>query len=410
MEKIDLMLKFLFKTILFLLFTNLSFGQDTIRVMYYNILKFPTDYPEKVDTLRKIIQYVQPDLFLVQELQTNAAANLILSNSLNVFGTTHYEKAVFYNGPDTDNMLFYNSDKFTLYSQHQITTPLRDISEYIVYYNDPNLSASSDTIFLNLYSCHLKAGDTSQDERNVEAITFKNYLDTRTNLENVIFGGDFNVYTSDEPAFITLTTYGKTLYDPIDRLGNWHNNIAFVDIHTQSTRTTSLSDGGATGGMDDRFDIILTSFDALNLKKGIGYIPNTYKAVGQDGLRFNGTMLSPSNTVVPDSVSRALYYMSDHLPIIMDFEVDYTFNSVKNNDVSKIEMYYSSINNTVKLNKEIQNFYCSLFDLSGKNVFQKHFQNTDEIVLPNNLHNGLYIFYLVDENKVSTLKLVINLR
>ncbi|MCH6573843.1 MAG: hypothetical protein IH795_01365, partial [Bacteroidetes bacterium] len=39
---------------------------------------------------------------------------------------------------------------------------------------------------------------------------------------------------------------------------NWHNNFSFVEIHTQSPRTRQFG-GGANGGMDDRFDMILTS-------------------------------------------------------------------------------------------------------------------------------------------------------
>ena len=51
---------------------------------------------------------------------------------------------------------------------------------------------------------------------------------------------------------------GGRLFDPIDRIGNWHNNSSFSDVHTQSPRTAQFG-GGASGGMDDRFDFILFS-------------------------------------------------------------------------------------------------------------------------------------------------------
>ena len=103
--------------ILFLVLTCSLSAQDQVKVMYYNFLNYPSSSPERSDTLRKNVQYVKPDLFLVNELQSNTGANLILANSLNQWGTTYYQKAAFVNGPDTDNMLFYNSEKFGLISQ-----------------------------------------------------------------------------------------------------------------------------------------------------------------------------------------------------------------------------------------------------------------------------------------------------
>ena len=46
-------------------------------------------------------------------------------------------------------------------------------------------------------------------------------------------------------------------------IGDWHANVGETDceyasIHTQSTRVSSFG-GGATAGMDDRFDWILVS-------------------------------------------------------------------------------------------------------------------------------------------------------
>ena len=45
------------------------------------------------------------------------------------------------------------------------------------------------------------------------------------------------------------------LFDPINRIGHWHNNSSFADVHTQSPRTSSFG-GGANGGMDDRLSLI----------------------------------------------------------------------------------------------------------------------------------------------------------
>ena len=43
-------------------------GQDTIKVTYYNLLDFPERQEDRVDTLKKILDYIQPDVFVVNEL------------------------------------------------------------------------------------------------------------------------------------------------------------------------------------------------------------------------------------------------------------------------------------------------------------------------------------------------------
>ena len=137
--------------VLALNFELLSFNssaQDTITVLSYNILNYPLSNPTKADTLKPIIQYVQPDIFMITELNSSAGATTILNNALNIDGVTHFQKATYYNGPDTDNMLYYNSDKLTLYSQHEIPTVLRDISEYVLYYSASPLTSTSDNIFI----------------------------------------------------------------------------------------------------------------------------------------------------------------------------------------------------------------------------------------------------------------------
>jgi hypothetical protein len=106
--------------------------------------------------------------------------------------------------------------------------------------------------------------------------------------------------------------------DPIGREGNWHDNLAFADIHTQSTQIVSVN-GGATGGMDDRFDMILVG-PALVDGEGVDVLPATYKAFAQDGQHFDG----PINVAPFDSVdaatAQALHDGSDHLPVLVDVQ------------------------------------------------------------------------------------------
>ena len=101
------------------------------------------------------------------------------------------------------------------------------------------------------------------------------------------------------------------LMDPISTPGNWHNSSSYSLVHTQSTRSSNESDGGASGGMDDRFDQLLIS-------SGFDYIEDSYTSFGNDGNHFNSSINSGNNSAVSNSMANALYNASDHLPVYMD--------------------------------------------------------------------------------------------
>jgi PKD repeat protein len=304
-------------------FLSLKAQYDTLRMMYYNTLDFPASGdPGRDIHFRTIQQYVKADVILVNELTNETGADLILNNALNVYGTTVYQRAAFTNGPTTNNMLFYNSEKLGLYSQWYIITPLRYINEYVLYYKPDFQPQGGDTTFLYFYVAHLKANPEDSLQRLAEVNAFRQRLDNMPNAENIFFGGDLNLYTSAEPAYQALINSGYyVLNDPLPA-GNWHANYTFRHIHTQSTRTASFG-GGATGGLDDRFDFILFSDDVLSGENGVNYIPNSCIAFGNDGNHFNSALIDlPVNPNIPDSVTNALYYMSDHLPVICDIRVE----------------------------------------------------------------------------------------
>jgi len=393
---------------LLLLSGGVSFAQEQVKIMYYNLLNFPSFFPERVDTLKKIVQYVKPDLFLVNEIESNSAANSILNNSLNQNGINYYQKAAFINGPDTDNMLFYNTQKFGLVSQQQIPTVLRDISEYVLYYKDPNISALSDTIYFYMYSLHLKASTNESAQRNIEITTLTNFLNSKSNLENVFVGGDFNFYTSSEPAYGTLLSSANVnMKDPLFALGDWNNNSAFAYLHTQSTRTTDLGDG-SWGGMDDRFDIIFVSDDVLSGVNGIDYINNTYRGLGQDGLRFNQSINNPTNTLVPDSIANALLYMSDHIPVIMEVDVNYLTNSIQEgDDLTTTTLTYNKTKNVFILNEELTDFIFVLYSVNGQKIMELNLTNTQQIAIAKSLTPGVYVWSIENNGRLTKGKIVV---
>jgi len=56
---------------------------------------------------------------------------------------------------------------------------------------------------------------------------------------------------------------------------------------------------------------VITGGDSLR------YLENSYEAVGNDGNHFNSNLLQGANSMYPDSIVNALYYMSDHLPVLL---------------------------------------------------------------------------------------------
>lgn len=393
---------------LFFLFSVVVNAQDTLTVMTYNVLNYPSSSPTKADTLKPIIKYIQPDIFMINELESSVGATTILTSALNVDGVTKYNRCTFYAGPNTNNMLYYNSEKLVFYSQQEIPTALRNISEYVLYYKAPNMTSSSDTVFVFCYSAHLKAssGTVNEQKRNQEATVFKNYLDGRANLENVFLGGDFNLYTSAEPAYNTILNGGSVkLFDPISSPGSWNNNSSFASIHTQSTRSGSLGDGGSFGGMDDRFDFIFFNSHLQTGAQGLTYIPNSYSAVGNDGNHFNQSINAGTNNSAPNNVIDALYYMSDHLPVVLkaSIPVNVGVNEVKKD--KKWKGYYSKGKFVFKSNQTENNLKVVVHDVLGKVIATKVIKNTQEFDLRlNSLQKGVYLIRVFSEKNQKVFK------
>lgn len=326
---------------LLLLINQLLFAQsDNLKVMYYNLLDYPYSDPGREVYLRTVNQYLQADVIAVTELKSSTGATTLLNQALNVYGTTHYQKAVYYTGTYSENLLYYNSEKLALYSQDVIYTSLRDINEYVLYYKSIDLATTNDTIFFYFYIAHLKASQGFEQDRLAEVNQFLAHLNAIPNAENVFFGGDFNLYTSSEPAYQALIDNITYVFNDPLPAGNWHASGTYSLIHTQSTRTADFG-GGSTGGMDDRFDFILFTGDVQAGNHAVQYVANSCKAFGNDGQHLNDALIDPPvNPNVPDSVIQALYYMSDHLPVICDLTIAATVDTTQSNLVIT-EIYYN---------------------------------------------------------------------
>jgi len=295
-------------------FSSTTYSQNQIRIMTYNLLNYPnTDTNIRNPHFRTVLSNTDPDILVVNEINTQTGVNDFLKNVLN-YSSVSYSAGTYINGPDSDNAIFYKTAKVNFISNVRIATLLRDINEFKItdkIYNDT----------LRIYAVHLRAGDTSVVRRGAEIDSLRKRTNALPAGTDFIVLGDFNIYSANEPAYIKLLfndpVNDGNFYDNLNLTGTW-NNFAYRFYHTQSTRTRSFGDG-ATGGLDDRFDMILYS-GAVKSPGGIKFIPGSYVNYGNDGNHFNDSINKTPNSAVGQTIANALHYASDHLPVYAAFE------------------------------------------------------------------------------------------
>ena len=184
----------------------------------------------------------------------------------------------------------------------------------------PDGGTSLDDFYL--YSTHLKAGSGGDNpqRRDDEAAAIRADIETLGSGIDVVVMGDFNIGGASEDAYRNFLAAGTgQLFDPIDRPGEWKNNSAFSDIHTQNPEVNG------PGGMDDRFDFQLVSDTVLNDAAGIQYITNSYRAFGNDDTHVFNSDITTDNgragRIYGQTVRDALAAASDHLPVVVDYEL-----------------------------------------------------------------------------------------
>lgn len=177
-----------------------------------------------------------------------------------------------------------------------------------------------------VYSCHLKAGNTASDEseRAAGATAIRNNAASLPAGSNVLYVGDFNVYHNTEQAYLILTAAGTARGNDPYGTGSWAVPPSSNAVkHTQSPCATGCS--LVSGGMDDRFDLQLSS-DSLVNGEGLSRL-NTYRAFGNDGNHYNLDINAGTNTYYPSDIPRsnalaaALRTASDHIPVISEYQI-----------------------------------------------------------------------------------------
>ena len=358
--------------------------------MTYNILNYE-DENNREDDYALIIDFTQPDLIVAQEIIGQTGYSHFQSDVLDVVNPNGWSSAPFTNQTaQQDIALYYKHDMFTFVSTSVVYTAqssgTRDVIQWIMLHNLSGLE-------FNIYGVHLKAssGSSNANQRLQETTILRNHLNELA-ANFFIVAGDFNIYSnnsSSEPAFDMLTGASDNnngrLFDPIDRIGHWHNNSSYSDVHTQSPRTSSFG-GGANGGMDDRFDWLFVSQSILDETSSMYYVDETYCAFGNDGNHFNDAINDGTNNSVSVQMADALHDASDHLPVYMDVWFDDLTYADQGIVITEVMANPASVSDSYGEWFEILNTTDSTIDMHGWSIkdldSDEHQLLSDETTIP----------------------------
>jgi autotransporter-associated beta strand protein len=278
------------------------------------------------------------DIMLIQEGASVSTTGQAYAATLNtIAGGTAYRHSIV-DGLTTGGgrpMAIYNSSVVELISEQGIgsvgtTAQPRQTMRY--QFRPVGYDATAD---FYVYNSHLKSSNdsTSINRRDIEMSVVRADADALGEGANVIYVGDWNLYTASEPAFQTVRSAGNgQAFDPVGQIGSWSGNAAFKAYHTQSPATTAAYGGQVTGGLNDRFDFQMVSGEWLD-GRGLELIPGSYWAFGNtnthtmSGAITTGSAASlqallPGYTVEQSgTLLTTMSRVTDHLPVVADYRL-----------------------------------------------------------------------------------------
>ena len=378
--------------IISLLLLVATLDASTTRFLTYNILNYSDDSSREENYI-SILELIEPNLIVAQEIISQTGYDNFKNHVLEVLEPSSWLGAPFINQTaQQDIALYFKHEDFTYINTNAINTAqssgTRDVIEWTMMHNQSGIE-------FNIYGVHLKAssGTSNAAQRLEEVTVLRNHLNNLNPNSKFIVAGDFNIYSNNstsEPAFDMLTSEGENsqgqLFDPINRIGNWHNNSSFADVHTQSPRTTQFG-GGANGGMDDRFDWLFISESMLSTESDVHYMEDTYEVLGNDGNHFNDAINNGNNSAVSNEIANALHSASDHLPVYMDVWFDDLVYGDSSIVISEIMINPSAVSDSYGEWFEVVNMTDMTIDLQGWTI--KDGDENGHII--NNIGNTLLI-------------------
>jgi len=278
-----------------------------------------------------------PDIIICEEFTSQNAVDFFLA-VLNSTGPADWAAAPFINGPDSDTAFFYRTSRVELLPPYvtvvAVGGPSPNHPRNIQRYDIRPVGYSGPGATIAMYGSHMKAQESGTDDDARRLLEAQRIVADALSLPagwHFLLGGDLNVQSSFEQAYVTLAGPAGPFGDPIRSPGAWNNNINFRFIHTQ--------DPSGSGGMDDRHDQILLSHSLLD-GDGFDYIgslttpystttwddPNhSYRAWGNDGTSFNSPLTVAGNQMVGPVIAQALKNVATpaggHLPVFLDLRL-----------------------------------------------------------------------------------------
>lgn len=376
---------------LILSFVTLGFGDCAVgqmRLGSYNVARLWGDLAALEDVIAAMADddkpgfAVAPALLAFQEVRSANREELESIVASAIPGATYssatYTSSSSEDGSGGGQLLLYRSDLFT-----EITNGHEDVFTGAGRNADRwqlrLIGSTDDAGVIWIYSCHLKAsqGSKNEEQRLDGAIAIRNDAATLPTDANIIFVGDFNVYSHNEDAYLKMIEAGVNRgVDPLGT-GTWSGSDNSIK-HTQSPRLpqdTNL----VGGGVDDRFDIQFFS-ESLDDGQGFSLISGSYRSFGNDGNHYNESINDGNNTYYPWDVPRSnaladdLFEASDHIPVLSDFVVPGLLSCVLPSNLGKVVS-----GGTASVNVQITNYRSASmpneeavadlnYDYSGDNV------------------------------------------
>ena len=308
-----------------------------LRVVTWNLLQYPgLALSTRQPHFRTVMAAINADVVIAQELNSAAGRDSFLNNVLNVVQPGQWAATSWLSlGAGEGGAVFYKSAKVTVTGLSAFATG--GPRNVLVCLMKP-VGYTATAAGTRLYSVHLKAGTSctplpcDSTVRRNECASLRNTLNLVPAGTNLLLGGDSNIYTAVEGAYLRLTESqldnDGQLKDPLSMPGTWHENSGYALYHTQCPCNTGCIGGFAGGGMDDRFDLWLTS-NSMQDGEGLDYVADftvangAYPfAYGNDGTKYNTDInAGGTNGMVPIAVANALHDASDHLPIVITLQV-----------------------------------------------------------------------------------------
>ncbi|MFH1419164.1 MAG: choice-of-anchor D domain-containing protein [Planctomycetota bacterium] len=324
-------------------FLLLPSSAHAIKIVTYNLLNYAgtsTCDDLREPHFRTVLNAIDAagdlDIICVQEVTNDTSGQVrFLIDVLNhASGPGGYTAAPFLNGSGGggDNAMYYRADKIEWLGGATIPTAGAGGIRDWTYHKVGLVGYDTEAAELHIFIAHLSSsGGASQ--REIEADVYRDWAEANLpDGAHVICCGDFNLEGSSEGAWTRFTETRATnigrLQDPANRVGWWHLSSSYADVHTQAPQAagqlscTNFVCSYSGGGMDDRFDFLLTSgplHDAVYPYPGdMEFFSGRYKAYGNDALHYDDAI--NDLPVIPEgqAVADALACASDHLPVVIE--------------------------------------------------------------------------------------------